>query len=209
MYENDERGNFMDDQALTAGIALDGLRSRREIKILICFIINSFDEPLCRHDLLTIVQREGLANYFETCAAIEDLIEKGNISEDTETELLAVTDDGKTIAESLYRSLPFSVREKALSVGLQIVSRRKNERQNSVELLPNGNGYLVKCNVLDGERVMMSTALYVPNEEYAKVVREHFMDDPETLYRLVLNQLTSAKPVSEQTDMDESASQTE
>lgn len=190
----------MDDQALTAGIALDGLRSRREIKILLCYIVNSFDEPLSRSDLLNIVQREGLANYFETCAAIEALVELGNLSEDKETELLSCTADGKLIAESLYRSLPLSVREKALAVGLQIVSRKKSERQNSVELLENGNGYLVKCNIMDGERVMMSTALYVPNEEYAKVVRERFLNEPEKLYRLVLNQLTDAQPVEEQTE---------
>ncbi len=185
----------MDDRALTAGISHDGLRSRREIKILICYIVNSFDEPLSRNDLVKIIQREDLANYFETCDAIESLVNKENLSEDAETGALTVTETGREIAQSLYKSLPFTVREKALAVGLQIVSRKKYERQNSVELIPNGNGYLVKCSVMDGDTVMMSTSLYVPGEEYANVVRERFLNDPETLYRLVLSQLTDAEPV--------------
>ncbi len=185
----------MDDRALTAGISHDGLRSRREIKILICYIVNSFDEPLNRSDLVKIIQREDLANYFETCDAIESLVNKDNLNEDSETGTLTVTETGREIAQSLYKSLPFTVREKALAVGLQILSRRKHERQNSVELIPNGNGFLVKCSVLDGETVMMSTSLYVPNEQYANIVKERFLNDPETLYRIVLGQLTDAQPV--------------
>ncbi len=185
----------MDDRALTAGISHDGLRSRREIKILICYIVNSFDEPLSRADLVKIIQRENLANYFETCDAIESLVNKDNLSEDAETGALTVTETGREIALSLYKSLPFTVREKALAVGLQIISRRRHERQNSVDLIPNGNGFLVKCSVLDGETVMMSTSLYVPNEQYANIVKERFLDDPESLYRLVLRQLTDVEPI--------------
>lgn len=185
----------MDDRALTAGISHDGLRSRREIKILICYIVNSFDEPLSRQDLVKIIQREDLANYFETCDAIESLVNKENLSEDPETGTLTVTDTGREIARSLYRSLPLTVREKAMAVGLQIVSRKKHERENSVEVIPNGNGYLVKCTVLDGETVMMSTSLYVPGKEYVDLVRERFLNDPESLYRLVLIQLTDVEPI--------------
>ncbi len=185
----------MDDRALTAGISHDGLRSRREIKILICYIVNSFNEPLSRSDLVKIIQRESLANYFETCDALESLVNKENLNEDPDSGTLTVTETGREIAQSLYKSLPFTVREKALAVGLQIISRRKHERQNSVELIKNGNGFLVKCSVLDGDTIMMSTALYVPTEQYANIVKERFLDDPETLYRLVLSQLTDAQPI--------------
>ncbi len=183
----------MDDRALTAGISHDGLRSRREIKILICHIINSFKEPLNRSDIVRIIQREDLANYFETCDALESLIQKENICEDPETRFLSLTDTGREIASALYKSVPFTVREKALTTGKKMISRMKHEKQNKVELVPSGNGYYVNCSVLDGDTVLLSTSLYLPNKEYAQAARERFLDDPESLYRTVLAQLTDSE----------------
>lgn len=179
-----------DDYALTAGVSPDGLRSRRDIKILICFILANFKEPLSRDDLLEIITHDGLANYFEVCAAIDPLIENGNISEDEETKLLTATDNGRLIAESLYTSLPLTVREKSMAVGSRMLSRRRHEKENNVEIIPSGNGYIVKCEVLDGDTVLLATSLYVTNIEYARIVKERFLNAPQELYLAVLKQLT-------------------
>lgn len=178
----------MDDRAFSSGIASDGLRSRREIKILVCFILSRFSEPINRHDLIEIIQRDGLANYLETCAAIAALLENGNVMEEEE-DMLTVTESGKTVGNSLLTSLPYSVRDKALTAGMQIVARRRSEKENRVELIPTGNGITVKCDIMNAGLVLASASLYVPDARCAELVKERFLEDPESLYRLILVQL--------------------
>jgi hypothetical protein len=191
MYDIDD----INDRALTADISPDGLRSRRDIKILICYLLASFEEPLNRSELIKTIQNDALANYFEICAAIAALIEDGNVTADAD-DVLSVTDVGREIGRELYSALPPSVRDKALAAGMKIISRRNNERCHRVEFIPQSNGILVKCDMMEKDLVLLSTCLHVPNEQFAKLVRDRFYDDPESLYRLVLMQLADIEPFS-------------
>ena len=49
----------------TGGIEPGGLRSKDEIRILICYLLSSVSVPLSREDILSIMQENGFANYFE------------------------------------------------------------------------------------------------------------------------------------------------
>ena len=42
----------------------------------------------------------------------------------------------------------------------------------------------------------MSVKVYVPTYNYATVVRDRFLDDPETLYRVVMAQLTDTPQIA-------------
>lgn len=50
--------------AFTAGVEPGGLRTRDEIRILLCYLLTSVNAPLSREDILQSVQGLGLANYF-------------------------------------------------------------------------------------------------------------------------------------------------
>ena len=77
--------NFEYD-AFSAGVEPGGLRSRNEIKVLITFLLDNLERPLSKRQLFTVVQQEGLANYFETSQALSELISGGSVDFDLDGE---------------------------------------------------------------------------------------------------------------------------
>ena len=55
----------MEYDAFDAGIELGGLRSRDDIRLLICYLLKSVDAPMTREMLNDAMQEDGLANFFE------------------------------------------------------------------------------------------------------------------------------------------------
>ena len=91
--------------AFSAGVEPGGLRNRNEIKVLIAFLLKNTERGLSRRQLMEVIQREGLANYFEASQALESLIEGGSVepeNPDGGDEPLSLTEAGKTAAESVY-----------------------------------------------------------------------------------------------------------
>ena len=86
--------------AFSAGVEPGGLRNRNEIKVLIAFLLKNTERGLSRRQLMEVIQREGLANYFEASQALESLIEGGSVEvdESDNDELLSLTAAGKTAA---------------------------------------------------------------------------------------------------------------
>ncbi|MBE6764935.1 MAG: DUF4364 family protein [Ruminococcaceae bacterium] len=180
----------MQNDALTAGVRPDGIKNRRELRILICFLIFNATEPLAAEDLIDLICDQQLANYFEACDAISSLITKKNIKEDTDTGLLTLTDDGLEVAKNLYDTLPITVREKAETALKKLIFRKHSERENKVEIKKLDTGCNVSCTVMSAGLELMSISLYVPDEHTARLVKERFLDAPATIYRLALSQLT-------------------
>lgn len=179
--------------ALTAGVAPDGLKSKREIKILICFLLNSAPEPLTKEELLEVMLERQLANYFEICGCIEELIGLGSVVRLDEAGTLAVSEKGRDIGLDMQKSLPFTVREKGMAAAMKLITRKRSERENRVEIAPSEGGCQVTCSVMSGDLPLMSVSLYVPGESYAEKVRDKFHDVPQELYRMVLSYLTDER----------------
>ena len=71
------------------GISLGGMRSKTEIRTLICYMYKSVGSPMSKDAVINALMEKGLANYFETSACFEDLVSKGNIElTDAEKEIL-------------------------------------------------------------------------------------------------------------------------
>lgn len=186
----------MQRDAFTAGVQPDGLKNKSDIKVLVCFVLSHCSQPLSRKDLTDIFLDRGLANYFEANDAISSLIKNNHISESLEDGSLKVTDAGKFISDTLYDGLPVTVREKSLDATSKLVSRRNSSRLNKTRIDACDKGYNVTCIINDGSMDIMSTTVYVPTYNYALVVRDRFLDDPETIYRVVMAQLTDTPEIA-------------
>ena len=183
-------GITLELDALTGDVSPDGLKNRRDIKILICYLLRVSTEPLTKDDLLGIMREWELANYFEACHGLDILIKVGNVVELSENGFLSLSDNGAVIADTLYSGLPYTVREKGRSAAMSVITRRRSERQNVVSVDSISGGYQVTCKVLSGDIPIMTISLYVPDEQYAERIRNKFLDVPEALYRSVLSYLT-------------------
>ena len=186
----------MEFDAFTGGVDFCGLRSKNDIKILICYMLCTLDAPFAKEDILRVLQDQALANYFEINDAFSSLEEMGNVTKDGDGNY-RVTATGRQISDSLYAVLPLSVREKAIQAASQLRAQAKVERENTVEIERTENGYNVTCHVSGGNVELMQFTLYVPDLYQARMVKRNFHKDPVSLYRLLLAGATGNRELAE------------
>lgn len=182
----------MGRDAFTGGVEPGGLWSKNDIRILICYILSSVNEPLSREDIGQVLQGRALANYFESGEALAALEELGHI--EPVGEGYTCTPTGREIANRLDSSLPLAVRDKALEAALLLSARARARRENRVEIQESEKGYLVTCSIFGGGEIeLMRVSLYVPDRAQAGMVEKRFYENPEGIYRLLLAGLTGEK----------------
>ncbi len=178
----------MEQDAFSAGVVPGGLHSHREIKLLICYMLNGVHEPLPRTAILDILSGDGMANFFDASAAIDDLLERRNLSED-EGGLLTVTDTGRRAAETLADMIPYTLRERSIDAALRLLARQHSERDNRVDIAPaEQGGWRVTCSV-GTTAPLLRMELLVGDEWQAQQVRDRFLNDPLLLYQSVIGVL--------------------
>lgn len=51
--------------AFDEGIALGGVRSKTEVRILICYLLTTIGVPMSKENVIDALLEKGLTNYFE------------------------------------------------------------------------------------------------------------------------------------------------
>lgn len=179
----------MEFDAFTGGVAPGGLRSKSDIRILICYLLKSVDAPLSGEDIIRVMQEKALANYFEVNDALSALVSLGNIRRE-ENGTYVLEPQGKSVADNLDVLLPLSVRDKAIAAAMSMLASAKIERENAVTTTRTDNGYNVSCHISGGDMELMNLTVYVPDLYQARVVKKNFHRDPQRIYSLLLAALT-------------------
>lgn len=180
----------MDFDAFTGGIEPGGLRTKNEIRILVCYLLTSVNAPLSKDDIVEIVQGNGLANYFEVSDAISELAEKGIITVEKAGGECTAGETARLIAGQLETALPPAVRGKATAAALNLLAKARREKENRVEIRKTANGYDVVCHISGGNADLMNFTLAVPDMLQARMVKDNFQESPGTIYRMLLALLT-------------------
>lgn len=179
--------------AFTAGVSLGGLRSKNDIKLLICYVLSSIKQPLSKDDIISVLQENDLANYFEINDAFSDLIGNNNICQSPDNpSSYIITETGKMIATQLDTALPISIREKSLSAAINLLAKIKRENENTVTIKEEKNGYSVTCNVSGGTDMdLLTINLFVPDKKQAELVKRNFQHNPDLIYSCTLALMTN------------------
>ena len=175
--------------AFNDGVEPGGLINYQEIKILVCYMLKGAGEPMSRKAVVEIISGNGMANFFETGSAIDDLITAHNLIEIDE-DLLELTETGMQIADTLSGMIPYTLRERSVKSALQLLTRKRRERENNVTIEKLERGCIVNCTINDDEHPLMSLSLRVADNLQAQLIRENFLNDPVLLYRSMLAILT-------------------
>ena len=178
------------------GIAPGGLRSKNEIKILICYLYRSVNDRMSKELITEAIGEYDFANFFEISAAFDELVKNGSIIEakasENETEYI-ITENGRIIAEQLESTLSPSVKDKTYACAIKLLDQRKNARQNSVEIVKTADGAEVICVVRDGSLKLFSFTMFAPDIEQAELIKKNFMENPANVYKTMLALLTKDK----------------
>ena len=176
------------------GINLGGMRSKNEIKTLICYLYNSVKENMDKGIVIQAILKQGLANYFETSSAFDDLVMNGNlIPADDEHKTYSLTKNGAEIAKQLDSTVAYTIKEKAYACAVKLLAEKKKEIENKVNITKNDNGFTVECSVSGGDMELMKLDIYAPEMEQALILKKNFLDNPKKAYKIMLALLTKDK----------------
>lgn len=175
--------------AFTAGVEPGGLTNTQEIRILLCYMLDTVGKAMHREDVTEILVAGGMANYFDIEDAIEELLRQQHLVE--ADKRIATTVTGAQIGQSLSVRIPYTLRQRSVEAALKLLKRIEVERDNKVEIakLEEG-GYAVTCTVRDRDLDLLSVTLRVADSGQAERVREQFLSDPALLFRSNLAVLT-------------------
>ena len=176
------------------GINLGGMRSKNEIKTLICYLYNSVKENMDKGIIIQAILKQGLANYFETSSAFDDLVMNGNlVPADDEHKTYSLTEKGAEIAKQLDSTVAYTIKEKAYACAVKLLAEKKKEIENRVNIFKNDNGFTVECSVSGGDMDLMKLNIYAPEMEQALILKKNFLDNPNKAYKVLLALLTKDK----------------
>ena len=176
------------------GISLGGMRSKTEIRTLICYLFKSVGVPMTKDAVVNALMEKGLANYFETSASFDDLLKNGNIElVDEEQKRYFNTDNGNMIAVQLEDTLAPTVKERAIECALALLKQERVESENKVTIEKSDNGYTVTFRISGGDMELLSFSLYVPDKQQARILRKNFYKDPDLYYSVMIAMLTRNK----------------
>lgn len=190
----------MEYDAFDAGIDPGGLRKRSDVRLLICYIIHSINEPMRKDVIITVMQKNGIANYFEILDAFNDMYNKKNILlTDPEKDLYFLSKSGRLIANNLVDELPTSIKERAVASVMDILLKEKSERENIVNINKINTGYMVDCHISGGESDLFSFQMYVPDSKQARLVKKNFQSNAEMIYKTMVATITNDADFAEET----------
>ena len=176
------------------GISLGGMRSRTEIRTLICYLFKSVGVPMAKDAVVNALMEKGLANYFETSSCFDDLVRNGNVEmTDESKKLYYITDNGNMIATQLEDTLAPTVKERAVECALSLLKQEQVENDNKVTITKADNGYTVTCSISGGDMELLSFSLYVPDKQQARIIRKNFYKNPDIFYSVMIAMLTRNK----------------
>ncbi len=178
------------------GVVPGGIRSKTEIKILICYIYNSVKENMDKDLITQSITKDELANYFEISSAFDDLIKNGNLKESEIVDGLQtyeLTENGKLIANQLESTLAYTVKDKAYKCAVQMLFEKKKRRENKAEIIKSENGFEVMCKISGGNIELLSFTMYAPTYEQAMYLKENFYENPSSIYKTMLALMTKDK----------------
>lgn len=176
------------------GVSLGGMRSKTEIRTLICYMLKSVGSPMRKDTIVNALMEKGLANYFETSSSFDDLVRNGNIElADADKKLYKNTSNGNMIATQLEDTLAPTVKERAIECALSLLRQEQIESENKVTITKCENGYNVTCKISGGDMELLSFTLYVPDITQARLIRKNFYKNPDMFYSVMIAMLTRNK----------------
>ena len=183
---------IMENTTFCEGIAPGGLREQPEIKLLICYLLKTLDKALTRTQINEILQEYRIANYFEVNGAMSELVNGGQVMSKIidGDEVISITSKSKIDVARIERSLPKTIREKAVKAALRILTRDRIKKESKVDIEKLEHGYHVTFTILDVGTELLKITLYVADERQIEIVKNNFFNNAVGIYSNVISSLT-------------------
>lgn len=174
--------------AFTEGVDAGGLRSKKEIKLIIEYLVLYLNDSVTSDVVIEALTGSALANYFETTQAVDELVASGNLTRGENNEL-TITKKGSDSLKELMDGIPASVREAAMTSASVIQLRNRNEGAANASIVKNGEAYEVVCKIMHKDTVLVELKLHADDYTQASKIKKSFVESPEKIYEAVVSLL--------------------
>ncbi len=179
------------------GVKPGGLTSSQEIRILICYMLDKIDTAVTRQQLEEVLLGEELVNYFVMADSLAQVVTAGLVQDTADGYL--ITEAGRTVADTLAADVPRSVRDTAVRGVIQAQHYAAKAAVHKSDIVKKDGGFEVRCYIEDESGILFSMALYMPDELSATAVKEKFISEGDSVYKLMLATLTGNQNIIEET----------
>ncbi len=180
----------MDNKAISAGVRLGGLTDRTEIKILLCYLLAAIKQPITQEQLIECVCGQELVNYFEMQSALQHLLDNKLIDESEKG--FSILPEGAEIRRELESGVSSTVKRYAYSMAVKLLQYDAMKKQNSYEISKIENGYNLHCYIHEGETVVFSMNILMPDEKSSVYAGEEFIMKGQDMFRCILGVCTDS-----------------
>lgn len=161
-----------------------------DLKVLICYMLNSIKEPVPATETAQLFHYEGISNYFDTQTAIYDLEKNGYIVQSSKKDMFTVTQKGADLSNTLKENISSTLRTKVYNAVVKMLTRYKAERDTDIQIEQKSGGYLLTYKVSAGTETLVSFSIMLPNMSQATALKEQILKDPKYYCDSFINLLT-------------------
>lgn len=185
----------MPEQMFTEGVKPGGLTTNTEIRILLCYLLDSVGAPVSREEIENVLIGEELANYFVMADSLAQLKEGGLIEGGDSG--YSITEAGRTVGRTLADEVPRTVKDAAVRGVIQAQQYAARAAAHRSEIVNEGKGRMVRCSIGDDNGLLFGMELFMPDELSAETVQKKFVEKGDEVYKLVLAALTDNRTLAE------------
>lgn len=161
-----------------------------EIKILICYLLNSAPQPLDREQMNYVFQVTGTVNYFSFCQALKELTDTGHVAEQDSEDgkrVFVLTQRGADTAKTLSGVLGRASRDKVVAAAAELLSRTKRDKGQKVAVDRVEDGYIVHLTVHDIGSDLLDMKLFAPDRMQADLLADQCSENTINLYKGIIS----------------------
>ena len=179
------------EKAFTEGVRPGGLTESYQVNILVCFLLDTLNQPLSYDIIQEAAVGSQLVNYFELTNALSSLVNLGNITlEQGKENIYTLTRSGREMADTFTKKLPRSVRDRVLEAAQESLTKKRMENQLVFDVEKTNDGYRMSICMKDIGTDLLAISLFLPNQESCDKVRSRFMRNSQEMYENILTMLT-------------------
>lgn len=171
--------------------------SNHQIKVLTLLNLIAASAPLPVSTLVEIpisvgVNRPEVTTEDNILRIVGELEECGQISiyEFEGKNYAVITDAGRQVGETLRSDVPVSLREKAMYLVAEEITKLRRDLCVSTEVKRSDDHYVLTVKLLDDSTEMLNLSLLCPTELQAELMARKFKNDPNGCYLNIIRGFT-------------------
>ena len=104
--------------------------------------------------------------------------------------LYALSESGRESLESYESTLLSIIRERATKSALRLIAYKRTGNRIVSSITECGEGYTLKCSIVDRNKTLFSTELYLTDKEYAERLKANYEERAEIIFKGALSLLS-------------------